>query len=450
MWEGVNMKKKGFVKLIALLLTAVLVVTGCQGQNGNQEKNAKDDGAGKVVQFEFWAATNPTQQAFWKKMAEAYMKENKNVKIKVTPMPESPTSEAGIQSAIASGKAPVVSENISRSFAAQLAASRAIVPLDEFEGFDELIDKRQMKKTISSWKFADNHQYVLPIYSNAMLFGWRIDILKELGYDAPPKTYSEVIEVGKKLKEKYPDKFLWARGALVKPTWFERWFDFFMLYNAASNGNNFIKGKKFIADDEAGVKTLQFFNDLSKNKLLLTREATDPFESGTSIMVELGPWTFPYWAEKFPEMKFNETYVLSLPPVPDGVDPANSKTFADTKGLVIYASASKEQQQAAFDFIKWVFSDEKNDLAWFKQTNLPPARDDLSTNEAFASYLEENPQLKQYAENIPNAIPPVDNEKTVEIQELIGKEALNPVVKGQKDPETAWKDMKKAVNGVLK
>jgi multiple sugar transport system substrate-binding protein len=447
---GIKMKKKGFVKLIALLLAAVLVVTGCQGQNGNQEKNAKDDGAGKVVQFEFWAATNPTQQAFWKKMAEAYMKENKNVKIKVTPMPESPTSEAGIQSAIASGKAPAVSENISRGFAAQLAASRAIVPLDEFEGFDELINKRQMKKTISSWKFADNHQYVLPIYSNAMLFGWRIDILKELGYDAPPKTYSEVIEVGKKLKEKYPDKFLWARGALVKPIWFERWFDFFMLYNAASNGNNFIKGNKFIADDEAGVKTLQFFNDLSKNKLLLTREATDPFETGTSIMAELGPWTFPYWAEKFPEMKFNETYVLSLPPVPDGVDPASSKTFADTKGLVIYASASKEQQQAAFDFIKWVFSDAKNDLAWFRQTNLPPARDDLSTNEAFASYLEENPQLKQYAENIPNAIPPVDNEKTVEIQELIGKEALNPVVKGQKDPKTAWKDMKKAVNGVLK
>jgi multiple sugar transport system substrate-binding protein len=438
---GVNLRRKAFTILIAMLLAVALVGTGCQSQ--------QSAGANNVVQIDFWAAPNPTQQAFWKKMADEYMKEHKNVVIKVSPMPDSPSSEAGILSAIASGHAPVISENISRGFAAQLATSHAIVPLDQFKGFDELINKRQMNKTISGWKFADNHQYVFPIYSNAMLFGWRIDILKELGYSAPPKTYSEVIEVGKKLKAKYPDKFLWARGALVKPTWYERWFDFFLLYNAASNGNTFVKGKQFVADDQAGVKTLQFFSDLSKNNLLLTRDATDPFENGTSIMVELGPWTFPYWAENYPELKFNQNYVLSLPPVPDGVDPANAKTFADTKGLVIYASATKEQQQAAFDFIKWVYSDVKNDLAWFEQTNLPPARDDLSTNEAFKSYFEQHPQLEQYAENIPKAIPPIDNDKIVEIQELIGKEALNPVVKGQKAPDAAWKDMKNAINGVL-
>jgi multiple sugar transport system substrate-binding protein len=441
------MKKRKFLKLLSMLLVAVLVGAGCQGQAGNQQGEGKK---GTTVQIDFWAAPNPTQQAFWKKMADRYMAEHKNVKIKVSPMPESPSSEAGIQSAIASGNAPVISENISRGFAAQLADSHAIVPLDEFKGFDDLINKRQMKNTISAWKFADHHQYVLPIYSNAMLFGWRIDILKELGYNAPPKTYSEVIEVGKKLKAKYPDKFLWARADLVQPTWWARWFDFFMLYNAASNGNHFIEGDKFTADREAGVKTLQFFKDLSKNNLLLTRKTTDPFESGTSIMVDLGPWTFPYWAQKFPEMKFNKNYVLSLPPVPDGMDPAKSKTFADTKGLVIYASATKEQQQAAFDFIKWVYSDPQNDLEWFKETNLPPARDDLSTNKAFVSYLDANPQLKQYAENIPNALPPIDNAKTVDIQQLIGEQALNPVVKGEKDPEKAWDDMEKAINGVLK
>lgn len=442
------MKKKGFVQMAAALLTVALISAGCQ--NADKDTGAKEGKSSQTVTFDFWAAPNPTQQAFWKSMADEYMKDHPNVKIKVSPMPESPSSEAGIQSAIASGHAPAVSENISRGFAAQLAASRAIVPLDELKGFDELIEQRNMKTTISSWEFADQHQYVLPIYSNAMLFGWRMDILKELGYQEPPKTYSEVMEVGQKLKEKYPDKFLWARADLVKPTWWARWFDFFMLYNAASDGNNFMKGNQLVVDDQAGVKTLQFFKELQKNDLLLTREATDPFENATSIMVDLGPWTFPYWAEKFPEMKFQQNYALSLPPVPDDVDPNKAKTFADTKGLVIYASATKEQQQAAFDFIRWVYSDVKHDLDWFKQTNLPPARDDLSINEAFVSYLEENPQLKQYAENIPNAIPPVDNEKTVEIQELIGKEALTPVIKGQKTPEKAWEDMKKAIDGVLK
>ena len=114
-------------------------------------------------------------------MAKQYMKENEDVKINVSPMPESPSSEAGIQSAIAAGNAPAISENISRGFAAQLAGSSAVVPLDEFDGYDELLKNRKMEETISTWKFADDHQYVLPIYSNAMLFGWRTDILKDLG-----------------------------------------------------------------------------------------------------------------------------------------------------------------------------------------------------------------------------------------------------------------------------
>ena len=35
------------------------------------------------------------------------------------------------------------------------------------------------------------------------------------------------------------------------------------------------------------------------------------------------------------------------------------------------------------------------------------------------------------------SVPPIDNEKTVEVQELIGKEAVNPIVKGEKSPDQA-------------
>nr|WP_281974830.1 extracellular solute-binding protein [Halobacillus litoralis] len=420
-----------------------MIATGCQSDSSSGEASGQ-------VEFDFWSAPNPSQQVFWEDMAKQYMEENEEVKINVSPMPESPSSEAGIQSAIAAGNAPTISENISRGFAAQLAGSSAVVPLEEFEGYDELIKERKMEETISTWKFADDHQYVLPIYSNAMLFGWRTDILKELGFDAPPKTYDEVLEVGKKLKEKYPDKFLWSRADLVKPTWWARWFDFFMLYNGASEGNSFVEGSELVANNEAGVATLQLLKDLSEKDLLLTREATDPFETGQSIMMDIGPWTFSYWDEKFPEMKLGETYELTMPPVPESVDYENSKTFADTKGLSIYASATKEQQQAAFDFIKWVYSNPEHDLEWFKQTNLPPARDDLSENEAFTAFLEENPELQEYAKNIPNAVPPIDSEVTVEVQELIGTEAVNPVIQGEKDAEEAWSDMTDAIDKVLK
>lgn len=443
-------KNRSYIRAIALVTVSILCLgmfTGCSQKTINSTETTDTD---KVITIEFWAAPNPPQQKFWKQMADEYAKVNPNVTINVSPIPESPSSEAGIQAAIAGGNAPTISENIFRGFAAQLVESKALIPLDTMDGWDEIIKNRNMKNTIASWKFSDGHQYVLPIYSNAMLFAWRIDILKELGYNEPPKTYSEIIEAGKKLREKYPDKYLWVRADFVNPTWWKRWFDFFILYNAASGGNKFIEGNKLVADDTAGVKVLKFIEDLTKNKLILTQKASDPFETGLGIYRVIGPWTFNGWKQKYPELKLNEKFVLALPPVPDGMSTQNVKTFADTKGLVIFAQSSPEKQKAAMEFIKWVFSKPENDLKWLEITNLPPARDDLNTNKLFKAYLEKHPELQMYAASIPNAVPPVDNPKFNDIQTLIGEKAVNPVAAGKIDAQSAWDAMKEAVQGVLK
>lgn len=435
-------------KVASLVLAASLTVSGLAAcNNGDKSSGSTKDG---VTTIEFWAAPNPTQQVYWKEVAEEFTKENPDIKVNVSPMKESPTSEAGIQSAIAGGSAPTMSENINRGFAAQLSESKALLPLDELEGWDEIKKNRNMEDTMKGWEFADGHQYVLPIYSNAMLFGWRLDVLKELGYNEPPKTYSEMLEVAKKLKEKHPDKYVWAKPDLADPTAWKRWFDFFMLYNAASEGNKFVEGTDFTGDKKAGEQVLGFVKELQKADALMTRQSKDPFESGLGIFTDIGPWTISYWAEKFPEMKLNETYSLALPPVPDGMDTENVKTFADTKGLVVYASATKEQQKAASEFIKWVYSNPENDLKWLEKTNLPPARDDLTTNDTFKSFFENNPALQPYAAAVPNAIPPMDNSKYNDIQTFIGQHAFNPVVKGEKDPKAAWKDMQEAIEGALK
>ena len=64
----------------------------------------------------FWAAPNPPQVAFWTTMAQAYMASHHGIQINVTAMPESPTSEAGIQGALAGDAAPTASENIFTGF----------------------------------------------------------------------------------------------------------------------------------------------------------------------------------------------------------------------------------------------------------------------------------------------------------------------------------------------
>ena len=438
-----KLKKRIFGTAIMALLGITLV--GC-GNNSDSSKT--EDGKTEVT---FWAAPNPTQLKYWKEMAAEFEKTNPDIDVVVTQMKESPSSEATIQSAVASKTAPTMSENINRSFGAQLAESEVILPLNKIEGFSDIVSSRNMNTTVDSWEFSDGSQYILPVYSNPIMFAWRTDVLKDLGYSEPPKTYSELVEVGKKLKEKYPEKVIWAKGDLSDPTGWMRWFDFFPLYNAATEGNSFIEDNKLTVDDEAGVELLTMMADLQKDKLLLASAATDPFENQVSIMADLGPWAFPNWEEKFPELVYGENYTITAPVVPDSMaDAENISTYADAKGIVMYAQATEEEQRAAVEFLKFVYGDVQHDVQLLETTSLIPARDDSTENEAFAEYFEEHPEMKVYGESVKNAVPAMDNANYNELQQAIGESAWNPIVRGEKTPEEAWKDMKAALEGVLK
>lgn len=436
------MKKKKILFGATAILVGTTLLSAC---GGNSEDSAAND---EKTNITFWAAPNPTQLKYWQEMADEFEKQNEDITVEVTQMKESPSSEATIQSAIASNTAPTLSENINRSFAAQLAASEAILPLEQQASFDTIVEDRNMKQTIDSWKFSDDSQYVLPVYSNPILFGWRLDILNELGINEVPKTYTELLQVVDKVKD--TDKALWAKKDLTDPTAWMRWFDFFPLYNAASEGAGFVENNKFSADETAMNNVFELMSTLADENVLRTGEATDPFENGDSIMTDLGPWTFPNWEEKYPELKFGENYTVTAPVVPDALaDTEHVSTYADAKGIVMYAQATEEEQAAAMKFLSFVYSDGNNDMKLLEMTSLIPARDDATENDTFKAYFEENPAMKVYAENVPYAVPAMDNEKYNDIQQVFGEQAWVPVVRGEKDAKTAVTDARTAVEGAL-
>jgi len=399
----------------------------------------------------FWTLPDPEPAAFWTDSAKDFMAVNPGIQVDVRAIAEAPTSEAVLLTAIAGGTAPTAAGGIFNGFAVQLAEAGAIVPLDSLPGWDELIKNRSMKEAIKAWQFPDGHFYILPIYSNPMLFSWRTDVLKELGVDLP-RTYSQVSAVAAKFMEKYPDNFLMAYKRLGSTSWYYRWYDFFPLYEAASDGQPFLTGNEITADDKAAIEVFKFFADLSAAGYLLPRDVPDAFPTKFSIWRPCGPWELPRWAESFPEMKYDESFIVAPPPIPTLSSLASiqhPKTFADAKGYVLLAQSSKEDRQAAWEFLKWVLSNPENDLKWAEMTGMLPVRDDLSTNIVFKEFFKQHPELTAYAESIPYAIPALMHAQYADIYLAIGEEGFLPIINGEKTPEQAWQDVKDAIERIF-
>ena len=198
-------------KLIALVLSAIMaagILGGC-GKSG-----------GGVQEVDFWSAPNQGQYDYWVEKAEAFNAtktevNGKVIEVKVQQMPESPSSEAGIQTAISTSTVPAVSENINRGFAATLAQSGVVYDIQDEDWFKEILANRAMETAVEGWKI-DGKQYVIPLYINPMAFQWNVKALEALGFDAPPITQAQYEALIGAFVEEKDGK--WQNWALPTPS----------------------------------------------------------------------------------------------------------------------------------------------------------------------------------------------------------------------------------------
>jgi multiple sugar transport system substrate-binding protein len=173
----------------------------------------------------------------------------------------------------------------------------------------------------------------------------------------------------------------------------------------------------------------------------------NPLFTGRLAGQLMGPWSIPWANNLFPDI-FPEEIVMSYPPVPDNY-PADKavKTFADTKGMVMFKNS--KHKEAAWEFMKWVYSNPKHDEMWFEITGLPPVRADLTTNEVFKSVIDADPLIKIYAEAVPNSVPPALISKTIEVQDIMTTNLTEPIYLVDKSAEELLKEAVKKINREL-
>jgi len=257
------------------------------------------------------------------------------------------------------------------------------------------------------------------------------------------------LAAGEKVKEDsdndgYIDK--WLGYTSVKVIWYERFFNFYSLYIAASDGGSLVKNNKAAFNNEHAVNVFRFLQKLYINQYY-SRErlsaAQDPFIAEKVMTKWTGPWEIEH-SEKF---KTREDFDFDFSPmhVPDD-HTGPVYTYADPKNIVIFNTC--ENPQVAWNFIKTMINRE-GDKVFLETSGQLPRRQQLEKDSLFSDYFLKNPKVVKFAKQA-NYVKGVDNcEVIVEVFDIISQEYEACVIYNKKSPEKAIEDAARAVNVLL-
>lgn len=434
------MSKRSMTRLVSTLLAASVILSACGGGSATQQQPA-DNNAGtqqpaqqnqqpsspqptskEPVKIEFWFAVGGRTREWIQAATERFNAEQNEVIVESIYQGDYYTNHQKLAQAITAKAAPAMSmvEVASIAFFADngvLADIKQYASQAEIDNYIEGLTKE------AYW---DGKMISIPFNRSVPILYLNKTILEQEGLDpAGPKTWEELRSWAEKLYKKAPDGTV-ERWGFLTPV--DQWFYEAMLYQA---GGSVISadGKTITVNSEAGQKALQFWVDLINDGLMEMPQGekynawdvtTNALTTGTAAMIYSTTGRLNSHINGGRENGFEITTAF----LPAG--PAGYATPTGGANLIILESAPKEQQEAAWKFIKWLASDEN--AADFSKTTgyVPVTKGGVALME---DYFKENPSAKvavdflQYAQPRPQA--PSYNESQEILVKALQKAVLN-------------------------
>ena len=425
-----------WIKVFGLLMG--LVFFSCVKQSMEQEDA-----------LVYWSSNNGGEIQFSKWAVDKWKADHPGQPFRYQPVPEGQSSEEIILAAVVAKTTPDIYSNIWQGAVEFYSSAGVLVPLDTLDGFMEFIRQRCNEETIQEITSSDGHIYQVPWKINPIMTIYNRRILQDLGLDSPPRSYSQYLNAAKNFqKDKDGDGYIdqWFGNTSVRLAWYQRLFNFYPLYLAASGGAPLIKDGKANFNNEHAIGTFRFLQELYRENYFsrqMQTAAQDMFVAEKYASKWTGPWEIQY-LERFKREGFS--YEFYNIPVPDG-HTGPVYTYCDPKNIVIFNTCSNPQ--LAFEFIKYMV-DEEGDLAFLKMTNQLPRRQGLDTLVGFQNFFAQNPKMQVFAEQA-KYVRGVDNSEVLtEVFDIISQEYEACVLYQIKTPEKAIADAEKAVNVLLR
>lgn len=426
--------KKNLPKNFILLFLALLQFS-CSSEN-NRKPN----------QLIYWSSNNTQEIKFARYVVDEWNKANTNQRVSFQPVPEGQSSEEIILAAVVGKTTPDIYSNMWEGNVEDYARAGVLVALDTLSGFKNFIYHRCDSTVIKEVTSSDGHIYQIPWKINPIMMIYNKKIIQQLGLTKPPKDYSEFFNASKKFRDENIDKNgyvkKWFGYTEVQVTWWQRLFDFYPLYLAASGGAPIIKDDTAAFNNKYAVEVFSFLQNLYKENYFSKERLSvqqDVFLSSTIATRFTGPWEIAH-ADNYKPKGFE--FGFSPMPVPDD-HKGPVYTYCDPKNIVIFKTCPNPF--LALKFIEFML-DKENDLKFLEFTNQLPRRKELDKNPIFSEYFKKNPLMIEFAKQSKFVKGTDQYPNLTEVFDIISQEYEESVIYNKKSPEEAIKDAARQVN----
>ena len=395
----------------------------------------------------YWYYESPERIELGKKQEADFEKINPNIQIEGSTAPDAVDNDM-LVAFIKAGTNSHVHQSVNMEDTWYFSRD-LLLPLQDMPGFDEVMGKMNPKLNYT-WK--DGNVYSISWYSGPRVMFYNGQRVREAGLDPenPPETYSEFLTWAEALT----DDTHWFTNMWSQEEWWRWQFMGYPFYIAATGSNQLVSedGTKAIFNTPEALQSFQLIDELFAKGYNLTETIEgNPFLSGQVAATLGGADTLGTVKRDAPP---DFELIVGPVPKPDGSKVEGFPTYNFVRNFAILREQAKkgaeadQVNRAAWEFMKYLLSDEQLAADFSITGDLPPVKD-LTTNPLYSDILKALPGGEKYAGFAENSyIYDMNSTLGSEIMGVLTK-AYVDVIFDAKTPEQALADAEKEVNDML-
>ncbi len=425
---------------IAIGCLSGLFLAGCGTHSG---PGGGSSGAG--IEITYWPAPNPQEIELADTIVRRWNTLHPEIHVRMQPIPVSQSTEEVLLAAIAGRTTPDVCSNINPGSLYEYTQSGGIIALDQFPDFDSVASARTPRDLLETFR-TSGHYYQIPWKTNPVMMYYNLRLFREAGVTGPPRTYSEYYADGGRITRDIDGDGqidVWMGERDIRPIWWQRMFDFFPFYIAASGGRTLFENGRVAFVNRPAEEVFGFFETCYRMQYFPRTffQGGDPFLLEKKATNFAGPWMVATSNRLAPNLMFDVAPI----PVPDDYH-GPVYTFGDYKNISIFSNTKHPRE--SWEFVKFLLTAE-HDALLLSITDQMPVRGDLLTNPVFAAYFRDKPIMVKFAKQavFTRGMDAVADMK--EIFDAISQQYERCSVYGRRTPAEAVADAAQQVNMII-